>query len=147
MCCKNVYHQYFATNQNTKPHILSQNCAKIGVDQCLSFFICHSFFYYAAVFPLKGRLKIYYHPLPVRDKSWYHIVLSIQLLDIAPIVPNCSLCRLTLLVIIGLTALNHWSKWIQYTRYQKTSPEFSISWNFGIFLVFNQICKQLVHLP
>ena len=57
MYCKNVSHQYYATNQDTKPHILSWNCPKIGLDQCLSFFICHSFFYYAAFFPLKGKLK------------------------------------------------------------------------------------------
>ena len=30
---------------------------KIGVDHCLSSFICHRFFYYAAFFPLKGKLK------------------------------------------------------------------------------------------
>ena len=30
---------------------------KIGVDQCISFFICHSFFYSAVFFPLKGKLK------------------------------------------------------------------------------------------
>ena len=55
--CKNFSHQYCATNQDNKLHILLQNCPKIGVDQCLSFFICHSFFYYAAIFPLKGKLK------------------------------------------------------------------------------------------
>ena len=54
---KSVSHQCYATNQDTKPHILSQNFPKIGLDQCLSFFICHSFFYYAAFFPLKGKLK------------------------------------------------------------------------------------------
>ena len=58
MYCKNVSHQYYATNQDTKPHILSQSCPKIGVDQRLSCFICHSFFYYAAFFPLKGKLKL-----------------------------------------------------------------------------------------
>ena len=57
MYCKQVSYQYYATNQDTKPDILSQNCPKIGVNQCLSFFICHSFFYYAAFFPLKGKLK------------------------------------------------------------------------------------------
>ena len=55
--CKSVSHQYYATNQDTKPHILSQSCPKIGVDQCLSFFICHNFFYYAAFFSLTGKLK------------------------------------------------------------------------------------------
>ena len=57
MYCKNVSLQYYATNQDTKPHILLENCPKIGVDQCLYFFICHSFFYYAVFFPLKGKLK------------------------------------------------------------------------------------------
>ena len=61
MYCKNVSHQYYATNQDTKPHILWQNCPKIGVDQYLSFFICHSFFYYAGFFPLKGKLKDIIH--------------------------------------------------------------------------------------
>ena len=55
--CKNVSHQYYATNQDTKPHVLSQNCPNIGVDRCLSLFISLSFFYYAAFFPLKGELK------------------------------------------------------------------------------------------
>ena len=64
MYCKNVSHQYYATNQDTKPHILSWNCPKIGLDQCLSFFICHSFFYYAAFFPLKGKLKYIIIRLP-----------------------------------------------------------------------------------
>ena len=57
MYCKNISHQYYATNQDIKPQILSENCPKIGVEQYLSFFICHSFFYYAAFFPLKGKLK------------------------------------------------------------------------------------------
>ena len=39
MYYKNVSHQYYVTNQDTKPHILSWNCPKIGVDQCLSFFL------------------------------------------------------------------------------------------------------------
>ena len=38
MYCKNVSHQYYATNEDTKPHILLQNCYKIGVDQCLFLF-------------------------------------------------------------------------------------------------------------
>ena len=50
MYCKNVSHQYYATNQDTKPHILSYNYHKIGLDQCLSFFICYCFFYYTAFF-------------------------------------------------------------------------------------------------
>ena len=41
----------------TRNHILFQSCPKIGVDQLLCFFICHSFFYYAVFFPLKGKLK------------------------------------------------------------------------------------------
>ena len=52
--------QYYATNQDTKPHLLQQNCLKKGLDLCRyvqSFSICHSFFYYAAFFPLKGKLK------------------------------------------------------------------------------------------
>ena len=57
MHCKNVSHQYYETNQDTKPHILSRNCPKIGVDQCISSLICHSFFYYAGFFPLKSKLK------------------------------------------------------------------------------------------
>ena len=57
MYCKNVSHQYYATNQDTKPHISSLNCPKIRVDQCQSFFICHSFFYYATFFPLKSILS------------------------------------------------------------------------------------------
>ena len=55
--CKNISHRYYATNQDTKPHILSQSCPKIGVDQRLSIFIYCSFFQYAAFFPLKGKLK------------------------------------------------------------------------------------------
>ena len=54
MYCKNVSHQYYATNQDTK----------IEVGQRLSFFICHSFFYYAAFFPLKGKLKYIIIRLP-----------------------------------------------------------------------------------
>ena len=61
MYYKNVSHQYYVTNQDTKPRILSWNCPKIGVDQCLSFFICCSFFYYVAFFPLKGKLKNIIH--------------------------------------------------------------------------------------
>ena len=57
---KNVSHQYYATNQDTKPHILLQNCPKIGVEQCLAFFICHSF-YYAAFFISEGKLKYIIH--------------------------------------------------------------------------------------
>ena len=34
---KNVSHQYYATNQDTKPHILLQNWPQIGVEQCLAF--------------------------------------------------------------------------------------------------------------
>ena len=34
---KNISHQYYATNQDTKPHILLQNCSQIGVEQCLAF--------------------------------------------------------------------------------------------------------------
>ena len=64
MYCKNVSHQYYATNQDTKPHILSESCSKIGVDQRLSFFICHSVFYYAGLFPLKGKLKYIIIRLP-----------------------------------------------------------------------------------
>ena len=56
MYCKNASHQYCATNQDTKPHILLLNFPKIALDQCLSF-ICHSLFYYAVYFPLKGKLK------------------------------------------------------------------------------------------
>ena len=89
MYCKNISHQYYATNQDTKPHILMQNCPKIGVDQCASFYICHSFFYYVAFFPLKGKLKyiIIHFQYEISNDI---IVLSIQLLDIAPISPNCS---------------------------------------------------------
>ena len=53
--CKSISHQYHATNQNTKPHILLKNCPKIGVDQ--SFFVCHSFIYYSTFVSLKGKLK------------------------------------------------------------------------------------------
>ena len=52
---KNVFHQYYATNQDTKPHILLSNCPQIGVEQCLAFLFCHSFFYYAGFFPSKGK--------------------------------------------------------------------------------------------
>ena len=34
---KNVSYQYYATNQDTKPHVLSQNCPQIGVEQCLAY--------------------------------------------------------------------------------------------------------------
>ena len=50
MYCINVSHQYYETNQDTKPDILLYNYPKLGVDQCLHFFISHSFFYYAAFF-------------------------------------------------------------------------------------------------
>ena len=77
MYCKNVSHQFYATNQDTNPHILSQSYPKIGVDQRLSFFICHSFFYYAAFFPLKGKLKYIIIRLPYEIKN---DILSVQLL-------------------------------------------------------------------
>ena len=57
MYCKNVSHQYYATNQDTKPHILSYNYPKIGLDQCLSFFICYCFFYYTAFFSFEKYIK------------------------------------------------------------------------------------------
>ena len=57
MYCKNAPHQYYATNQDTKP----QNCPKIAVDQCLFFFICHSFFYCTGFFSLEGKLKDIIH--------------------------------------------------------------------------------------
>ena len=66
MYCKNVSHQYYATNQDTK----------IEVGQRLSFFICHSFFYYAAFFPLKGKLKYIIICLPYEIKN---DILSVQL--------------------------------------------------------------------
>ena len=88
MYFKNVSHQYYATNQGNKPHILSYNCPKIEVGQCLSCFICHSFFYYAAFFPLKGKLKHIIHFLHEISND---IILCYQFSRrILPlIVPNC----------------------------------------------------------
>ena len=60
--CKNVSHQYYATNQD-KPHIFLCSCPKIGVDPCLYFF--RPSFYYAAFFPLKGKLNIIYFPYKI----------------------------------------------------------------------------------
>ena len=74
MYCRNVSHQYYATNQDTKPHILSWNCPKIGLDQCLSFFICHSFFYYAVFFPLKGKLKYIIIHFLYKSTTYYDII-------------------------------------------------------------------------
>ena len=91
MYCKNVSHQYYATNQDTKPHILSQNCAKIGIDQCLSFFICHSFFYYAAFFPLKGKLKyiIIHFPYEISNDIIQCYQFSRRILSLLPLItPN-----------------------------------------------------------
>ena len=67
MYFKNVSHQYYATNQDNKPHILSYNCPKIGVGQCLSSFICHSFLL-RSLFSFERQIKTYYRPLSTRDK-------------------------------------------------------------------------------
>ena len=79
MYCKNVSHQYYATNQDTKPHILSESCPQNGIDQCVSF-ICHSFFYYAVFFPLN------HFPYEISNII---LVLSVRSSDIAPITPSC----------------------------------------------------------
>ena len=90
MYCKNVSHQYYATNQDTKPHILSESCSKIGVDQRLSFFICHSFFYYAAFFPLKGKLKdIIHFPYEISNDIIQCYQFGRQILPLLPLIaPN-----------------------------------------------------------
>ena len=76
MYCKNVSHQYYATNQDTK----------IEVGQRLSFFICHSFFYYAAFFPLKGKLKYIIIRLPYEISN--DIIQSYQFIRwILPLLP------------------------------------------------------------
>ena len=54
---KNVSHQYYATNQEAKSHILLQNFPPNRGRAMSSFFICHSLFYYAAFFPSKDKLK------------------------------------------------------------------------------------------
>ena len=72
----NVYHQCYTTNHDTKPQLLSQNYPKIGsnypkigIDQCLIFFFIYcSFFYYAAFFPLKGKLTLNV-PIPVKARK------------------------------------------------------------------------------
>ena len=46
--------QLIRTPNNIFYHIIAP---KIWVDHCLSFFICHRLFYYAAFFLLKGKLK------------------------------------------------------------------------------------------
>ena len=53
---KNVSLQYYATNKETKPHFILQLPPNRGRAMS-SFFSCHSLFYYAAFFPLKGKLK------------------------------------------------------------------------------------------
>ena len=91
MYCRNVSHQYYATNQDTKPHLLLQNCPKIGVDQCLSFFVCHSFFYYAAFFPLKGKLKyiVIHVPYEISNDIMKSYRFSRQTLPLLPLIaPN-----------------------------------------------------------
>ena len=47
---KNVLHQYYATNQDTKPHILLSNCPQIGVEQCLAFLFATASFITQAFF-------------------------------------------------------------------------------------------------
>ena len=37
MYFENVSKRYYITNQDIKPHILLENCPKIGVEQCLPF--------------------------------------------------------------------------------------------------------------
>ena len=90
MYCKNVSLQHYATNQDTKTHILSQNCPKIGVDHCVSFFICHSFFYFAAFFPLKGKLKFIFIHFPYEIST--DIIQSYQFSGrILPLLPLIAL--------------------------------------------------------
>ena len=50
---KNVSHQYYATNQDTKPHILLQNCPQTGVEQCLAFLFATASFITEPFFLLK----------------------------------------------------------------------------------------------
>ena len=97
MYCKNVSLQYYATNQDTKPNSLSQSCPKLVLYQCLSFFICHSFFYYATFFPLRGKLKIITHFLFVisndiiqcyKFSRWILLLLPSLLLLLLLIAPN-----------------------------------------------------------
>ena len=57
MYCKNISHQYYATNQDTKPHILSWNYPQNRGRSMSVFFICHSF--YNAAFPLKSSLSFF----------------------------------------------------------------------------------------
>ena len=54
---KNVSHQYYATNQDTKPHILFQNCPQIGTEQCIAFLFAITSFITQPFFPSKGQLK------------------------------------------------------------------------------------------
>ena len=82
---KNVFHQYYGTNQDTKPHILSWNFPQIGVDQCLSFFL----FATAAFFLLKGKLKDIIIHFLYKICNDTLLVLSAQSSDIASIAPNC----------------------------------------------------------
>ena len=57
MYCKNVSHQYYATNRDTKPHTLLQNCPKIGVDEYLSSFYLPQLLLLLSSFPLSVQNK------------------------------------------------------------------------------------------
>ena len=70
MYCKNVSHQYYATNQDTKPHFIVALPQIRGRSMSIFlFFIGCSLFYYAAFFPLKGKLKfiIIHFPYKISD--------------------------------------------------------------------------------
>ena len=67
MYCKNVSHQYYATNQNTKPHILLQNCPKIGQSNAYLFYL-PQLLLLRSFFHLKGKLKdIIYFPYEISN--------------------------------------------------------------------------------
>ena len=80
--CKNASRLYYATNQDTKPHILSYNCPKIGVDLCLSFLVAITSFVMQPFFPLKGKLQdiIIHFPYEISNDIKCRRILPLLLL-------------------------------------------------------------------
>ena len=135
MHCKNVSHQYYGTNQGTKPHILLWICPKIGADQCLSFYISHSFFYLAAFFPLKGKLKyiIIHFQFEISNGIIQSYQFSHWILPLLPLIaPNID-WHYSLV-------LENSTQSLKLMNPMQKMP-INLYWNFGIFFVFKQICK------
>ena len=85
--------QLIRTPNNIFYHIIAP---KIWVDHCLSFFICHRLFYYAAFFLLKGKLKysIIHFPYEISNDIIQCCQFSRRVLPILHLmVPN--VCNIT----------------------------------------------------